>query len=65
MKTKLEVLQMEKRQSGYYWVKLPGNPPEWEIGKYFDRTDEWYLCGLRVWHSDEDFLEINEQQIKQ
>ena len=29
---------MEKRQSGFYWVKVAGRPPEWWVGEYSDTT---------------------------
>ena len=55
---------MEKRESGFYWVKVKGNPPEWWVGEYFDTTGVWCLCGLEGEFDDDNFLEIDERQIK-
>ena len=55
---------MEKRESGFYWVKVAGRPPEWWVGEYFDTTGDWCLCGLGEEFNDSDFLEIDERQIK-
>ena len=55
---------MAKRQSGFYWVKVAGRPPEWWVGEYSDTTGDWCLCGLGEEFNDSDFLEIDERQIK-
>ena len=55
---------MAKRESGFYWVRVGGNPPEWWIAQYFSIDGTWEACGLSGKFDDLDFLEVDEQQIK-
>ena len=58
--------KINKRRSGYYWVKLPKDlftDIHWEIAHY-DATEKinnkWTLCGEEMEFADADFMEIRE-----
>lgn len=53
----------KKRESGFYWI-LEDNENEWEAAEYFSDTNVWNLTGSDLPYFDEDFLEIDERQIK-
>lgn len=51
---------MNKRQKGYYWVKLRRSG-ELAIAEW--TGDVWYLTRIEPFFHDEAFLEINEKRI--
>ena len=55
---------MEKRESGFYWVKVAGRPPEWWVAQYFETTGTWSVCALSGKFEDWCFLEIDERRIE-
>lgn len=51
---------MEKRKSGYYWVKYI-NRSDWVVCLYYQNSGMWYAPSAFI--SDEDLGEINETRI--
>jgi len=51
---------MEKRKSGYYWVKYI-NRSDWVVCLYYQSSGKWYVPNAFI--SDEDLGEINETRI--
>jgi len=51
---------MEKRKSGYYWVKYI-NSGDWVVCLYYQSTGKWYVPNTFI--SDEYLGEINETRI--
>lgn len=51
---------MEKRKSGYYWVKYI-NRSDWVVCLYYQNSGKWYVPNAFI--SDEDLGEINETRI--
>lgn len=51
---------MEKRKSGYYWVKYI-NRSDWVVYLYYQNSGMWYVPNAFI--GDEDLGEINETRI--
>ena len=53
---------MEKRKSGFYWVKKRADS-EWQVAWYSDNSVTWFFWGVPCGYKDSDMELINENRI--
>jgi len=52
---------MNKRRSGYYWVKFKGY--RWEIAQFFKQQNLFKIIGAQTWWHEHEFHKIDETPI--
>lgn len=52
---------MEKRKSGFYWVKYAKGNGEWIVALYCQKSRRWLVRGMPIF--DHELGEINENRI--
>lgn len=57
---RLRIAKMEKRKSGFYWVKYT-NSNVWRVCHYSSASEQWHVIGSFVY--DDGLGEINENRI--